>query len=361
LIDILRQRITENAGKYFPEKADNTFIVESVPHSFCSDNPLYLFSISQESTNFKKLVIAKHLLPDKSAYDAVMREYDMLKTLYGNNLMVKDNFFVPRPLDHFDDMRVILIEKVDGIRLTDLLRESNRMFSRDATNRLSNIMKRCGKCLKIIHKINLTMKTSSLSREIYNDLFTIINDVHEYLVDKGVHVIKNTGEFHEIIEASINKIKTCEFPLTKQHGDYYAGNLIIKDRDIFVIDFAFSRIGLIYRDISNFLVSVESIKPYPKNFFYDFMKLKSYKKRFLEGYFTNLSEITTIDWILIHLYRLRAILLHCRRRYKEHFSGHVKGHLYFYILSKIYKKRISEEIEKLSNLLKTGTVKENLL
>jgi len=349
-ITLVKERIIENAYTYFESEDIGKCSVHLVPHPFRSDNPIYVFEIRMNSETLKNTILAKRLLPHITSQEAPKREYEMLKMLYENSTMVERRYFVPRPFDHFDDVRTILIEKVEGTKLTGLIREENKIFSRDSRTMLESFMKKCGDCLKIIHAITSTGKSVTLSSEIFHDLFHKIQTNYGYLIGRNVIVNRIRETFQNLIEKAREKIKQTEFPLVRQHGDYYLGNILVRGEDLIILDFSFTRENIIYHDLSRFLISLDFLNPYPHNFFFNFKNIHIFKKRFLEGYFAEVSDITNMDWLLLYLYNIKNILRHWLRRYDHYSSPRLKGRLYFSALNVIYNRKLREELEEITKL-----------
>ena len=345
LIDILQKRISENLVNYFPVENIENCTIQTIPHSFISSNPIYIFEVGLNQGAFKKVIFAK-VIPSSENYTGGKDEYEVLKTLYGNDKLERGHFFVPRPIDYFAELNTILTEKAEGMKLGNLLVKPYSMFSfckNTQTHEL--LMTRCGNCLKVIHDVNAISKTCFVPDELQNK----INAHIDYLTNKKVLSRKTKERISEVVVNTLNKTRNLKFPLVRQHGDYGIGNILISGEKITVIDFTFSCEDLIYNDISHFLMDIEMFYyRHPRMLFFNFHTIGLLKRRFLEGYFANLSEIKDVDWVLIHLYKIRNVIINYQRQYnrcsqfKRFFSPFV---------SVIYHKLLMNEVVKLCKLL----------
>jgi hypothetical protein len=348
LADTLKRRILAKVDKYFPEESISNCIVSHAPQNFHSQNIMFLFEVLINHS-IKKWIVAKVTLKEVTETGGLV-EYETIKALFNNSEMAKNNFFVPRPLDFFHDINAMLTEKIEGVNLSHLLKKENSLFaSAETLNYLKSLMKDCGKCLKIYYGLNPTENKNPLMENLFYELFEKIEINYEYLASRAMIQKKTNEMFFENIEKAKDRISGHAFKLVKYHGDFCIGNLIVNGKGITILDFNFATINnIIHSDISTYLMSLDILNPYPKNFLFNFFNIKLFKEAFLEGYFTSLSEITALDWFLIYTCKIRHTILHFRIKYNQysHFNLMRKSQLYIYKL--IYNKRLQEDLKQLS-------------
>ena len=345
--DIIKQRILKNIDKYYSVENVEESRIRTIPNTFHSQNRIYLFEVIIDKAQ-KKMVVAKETLSQVSK-EGGKREYDTLKALYGNEEMKKQNCTVPYPLDYFEDISTMLTEKVDAESISCLLRKKNSFFSSAKTsNFIEQTITKCGKCLKIFHNINTIRTTDSFPQNLFEELFDKINNNYNELLEKEVVLFDDKDFFQKTMHNSKEWIKGRKVEIVKQHGDYWPVNILLKDNQLVLLDFTFSKENTIFNDISCFLRGLDMLNPYPRNFFYNFARVELLKKRFLEGYFTDLAEINDSDRFFIHLYAMRNILIHCNNRYRKLINSGLKGNLLFFFYIKIYRKKLKHELKYLA-------------
>ena len=150
------------------------------------------------------------------------------------------------------------------------------------------------------------------------------------------------------IDKAKDRISRHTFKLVKYHGDPCVGNFIVNGQEITILDFNFATNDIIYSDISTYLMSLDILNPYPKNFFFNFLNMRLFKESFLEGYFTSLSEITALDWFLIYICKIRQTLVHFNDRYDQYTDFNLMKKSQFYIYKLIYNKRLQRDMKQLS-------------
>ncbi|MBU2552537.1 MAG: aminoglycoside phosphotransferase family protein [Proteobacteria bacterium] len=351
LVRELMNRIGRNLFRYYPHLAGDQVSTRLVSHAYRSDNPLFLFKIEAPDFEAPVWIVAKHLLPGKTAEDAGDREMTMLNTLHGRPEMESMDCSVPRPLDHFPDLGTILMERVEGERLTDYMRRKNTLLRPSAGRLILQISERSGKCLRTIHDLAHPPDRGRLPETALDELFGKIQRARADL-SRTALVEGRPGEsvFRGLMEKAEALVRRNEFRLVRQHGDYYPGNILLQGRRLVIIDFAFSKPGPIHQDISRFLVTLDTLNPYPTHPLYDLTRVRAFKRRFLEGYFGRLDHIRDTDRLMIRLYRVRALLLHARRRLVPGNAGR-RNRLRHEVLGWWYRRMLRRELAGLNRLL----------
>ncbi len=332
----LLQRLREEsaAGRCFtPEDGVNFQYVRS---AYTGDNILRALDI-RRTDGVREPLLAKRLLPEKTAPEAPEREYAMLSRFHGYAPLLAENCIVPKPCCLIEDLRTVVMERIAGRRLTDCLRAWNGLFDTAGAKRLAEIMERAGRCLGILHGANGFGEPGSMPE---NEITYLFDPMGRALKAVGRGRVVSAGDsaaLAALLDRARTRLGTLEMRRTMVHGDFYAGNILVREGALCLIDFAFSRPAAVQRDLGHFLHFLDIVNPYPENLLYDFRRLHTFKKLFLDGYFGPHARIGAVDRLLIALYALRAVLLHCRRR-RQGARANLRGRMYFAALARRYNR-----------------------
>jgi tRNA A-37 threonylcarbamoyl transferase component Bud32 len=347
IIEAALDRIRARAEKYFPDlggsKSSGELVAWLTPEKLRSSNPVYVIEIGRAKGHEVRRAVAKYVpVSDCPAGPDV--EFKILSELSKSREFKKLGFAVPRPLDSFDDLRVLVTEMVDGEKLPALLaRENGRLASREKINALMETMTRCGAGLRLIHGRGV-VKTAPLPP----DLSGRLEKTSSYLEEKGLF---NKGEIMEIVGVAIAKIGVRPLTYVRQHGDYNIGNLLMADGKIVILDFAYTREDLPHNDVGRFVMALETFLPLKKNPLFDFGKVPALCERFLEGYYGG-ADRSPLDQLLVSLYKLRMTLIHFKARHESYSRRKKSAHLL--VMNRLYRKRALDtlaEIRKYTSLI----------
>lgn len=334
-------QIREKCGDYFPDEDFSNPGVAVVTAPFRTTNPVYVIELTSSASGAVKRTIAK-VTPDDEASHGGRDEYDMLKLLYGHPLLVSKGFHVPKPIDFFASQKTVLLEIIEGEKLGAIIRRQNSIAaSIESRQRLEALLRRCGECLRAIHEIT----AGGTSKGIPDDLQIKVRASLAKLNSEGALNNRLCAEVNSLVDRALCLQAGREFRLSKQHGDFHPGNVIVEGDGMAVIDFTFAEKNIVYNDIGQFLLSLETIIPYPGNFFFAFGRLRILGRCFLEGYFRDISSLGKDEWLLIHLFKLRNALIRLNVR------RHTYKHLQRFIFSLIMRRCVHKEIERIKRLI----------
>jgi thiamine kinase-like enzyme len=275
-----------------------------------------------------------------------MPEFTALKALHKHQLLTEGNFSVPPPLYYFDDIKVLLTERVAGEKLSDIIRKQNRKGAgKGAKAELEDLLFRCGKLLRAVHTIRKTEEKAPLSYY----LLERTTGAADYFKEAGS---LSAGEYKSFVNAvtkGVENVSGKSFAQVLQHGDYNVGNILVHEGRITVLDFTFSREELIYNDISRLIMSLEIINPYPKNLLFNFSMIPVLREKFLSGYFGKTDDIAQSERLVLELFRARNTILHFMKQHGR--CVRKKRKLYLAMVSRIYKKRLREATEEIERLV----------
>lgn len=351
----MRRRIATRLPDYFPDLADVPGCrVEQVRHGLTADNTLLLFSLSCPEKGFNTHVLCKRLLVDRTAPEAARRELDMLRLLHGHPLFMSNDFHVPRVIDYFPDVRVVVMEYVHATRLTDILRSTNRLGSSKGKSRLCRLAERSGHLLKTLHTITDRHEHATLDERMMINLAQRSLGAFDRISGNLFHSPEQAMQRRGMLQKAFERAGELSFPLVRVHGDYYPGNILVADESLWLIDFAFSKPGIAHEDAARFTLCLELINPYPGNPLYNPRLIPLLQQYFFKGYGGDAFSAPK-DALLFTLYRVRGILFHCRRRTPQSEYG-IGRKLYFSALTLLYRRKLDRaltRVEQLTEVLAT--------
>jgi len=318
-----------------------------------ADNPVLFFRARNPLSGAIQDLVVKHLREDTTAADAPAREFGMLESLHGHPLLRGQGADVPRPLARWDDLRTLVMERAPGRRLPDVLRRDNRLGSPAAKRRLADLMDQCGACLRALHQIGQLDAAFVLDdrQGPLNDLAFRLRGAIDKSRRQGLFEDGAQREMNRLIDTAIAELAGRRVTRVRAHGDYYLGNLLSDGRTLWLIDFGFSRPGLIHHDLSRFLLSLRTINPYPENLLYDFAAPGVFRQRFLSAYFGDSAQPAQQDRLLLSLFSLSALLYHYLRRARLHADGAIGARLYLRLLRPVYRRLLRQTLTELRTSL----------
>ncbi|TAN43230.1 MAG: hypothetical protein EPN22_10400 [Nitrospirae bacterium] len=333
--------IREKCGDYFPDEDFSKAEADLVPAPFRTTNPVYVVEVRSASGRAPKKIIAK-VTPDDEATHGGRPEYEMLKLLYGHPLMTSKGFHVPKPIDFLPSQKTLLLEIIEGEKLGAMIKRQNSITaSTENIQRLGSLLRRCGECLRAIHDIT----ANGTAKGVPDDLRIKVRASVVKLTSDGLLSDSSSAEIHSLTDRALELTKDKEFRISKQHGDFHPGNVIVQKDGIAVIDFTFAEENVIYNDIGQFLLSLETIIPYPRNFLFAFGRLKVLQRRFLEGYFGESASPGEDEWLLLHLFKLRNALI--RLNVRRHTYKNPQRSVFIFMM----KRSIQKEIDRIKQLI----------
>lgn len=352
LFESIRRRIAAAPENSFPFDFERSAQVLGVSRVEGVDNPLFMFDILfGRETAPRYRVVAKQLDPRKTAPDALNREFTLLSRLHVEKRLTDRGYRTPRPLARYDDLRTILMERVDGERLSAYIRRKNSLLSPASRQSLEKTICRCGDFLRIYHSVTKTGDPCIPPESVLEELFGKIRTTYDRLPPQITGSENGSARFLDCLSRAEELMRKTEYQLVIQHGDFYPGNILVDGNNLYLLDFAFSKTGLIHSDIVRFLFMLEFLNPYPQNLFYDFRKIGLYRRVFLDAYTEGAPAFTDMDRLAIHMHKVRCIVLHAHRRYVKYVSSALGGRLYFEALKMIYRRMIQREMQAVASLL----------
>jgi hypothetical protein len=98
-----------------------------------------------------------------------------------------------------------------------------------------------------------------------------------------------------------------------QHGDYGPQNAHLGEDFVYVFDLNYHASAPVYEDIDYFLVTLETMNPYPRQPLFDRGRVRALREPFLAGYFGSGTRTHETDVYLAGYY-LKSLLSRCAKQ-----------------------------------------------
>jgi len=205
------------------------------------------------------------------APELLRREFDELSRAYRYFERRGNGLRVVRPIDYYQDLNAVLIEKASGCDL-GLLARTDEAASLAA-------VRRCGKWLRAFHE-----KVHKPRPRVWTigEFETRLMRRRDKLVALGVP----EKQLDPLLRDVIKLARTCrqrEVPCSLLHGDYKLRHIWAGPESIQVFDFGNVSPGPCYVDVAAFLVELSVLKlGHP---WFDTERVRRYSETFLRAYF----------------------------------------------------------------------------
>ena len=348
-LDVLRNRISDRATAYFPHLAgrDLNVIVHRFPET--SSYPLFGAEIHERGREGAGESIVIKFAPVLQDNNEGLTEYNHLRLMWENVECRNGPIRVPRPLDFYDDMNALLTEKVPGERFSRaLLRSASLGARREDHERSIQGAVLCGRWLREFHRL-----TSKSDEHPFDTAF--IDDVNEKL-----ELFESFGFPRETSKRLRNTVedlraygRLIKAPVSGRHGDYGPQNVHVGDGFVYVFDLNYHTSAFVYDDINYFLVTLETLNPYPRHFLFDRRKVMTLRDDFLGGYFGSNQPLTLEQKVLLEGFYIKSLLFRCGKQ-RRNVSKQNRLMTRLYDLARVrayYPRRLRTQCDRVENLL----------
>jgi hypothetical protein len=301
------ERIRDRAPTYFPDAGfapgSTTVAIERLGET--SSYPLFAVRVG-EGENARGAIVKFAPVFDENNEGET--EYRHLVTMHARLAAIPE-LRVPRPLDFYDDINALVMERVGGERFSRvILRDAGFFAPRDAAFPLLTAARRCGSWLAAYHDATHVRDASPFSDDF-------VGQIQQKLAGFG------TQGFPDAAAATV--MRTVErlhraggsrrVPVADQHGDYGPQNVHCGDDHVCVFDLNYHRSAPIYEDVVYYLVTLETMNPFPRQWFFDRRCVRAMREPFLSGYFGD-TRFSTEHTLCIEGYYLKALLFRCAKQ-----------------------------------------------
>ncbi len=346
-IQKISERLFEKAVLYFDELQGEKIQVKNIPFKVKSSYPIFLFEILGESDHSHKVVTKFSPVFDDN--NEGLTEYTNMKRLYPVFTSEFVDIGIPRPLDFFSDMNLLVVEYVQGEKFSDWAVRKNKLWSsEEIRSQLKSYVFNAGKWLSVFHSETKVEDLVFSKSDIFSTIDGFIGRLKNFGMDE---VLEDLTPFLREVEPLLADIL---LPVALIHGDFGLQNINVSADKLYVFDLQRKHSEVIYHDICYFLITLETLNPYPSNVFFRrsfFLKLQ---KHFLEGYFGTDFCLENETLIVIKLYYIRSLL---QRILKQSFNIDRRGSKLEKIIFKQlivqgkYKNIVNREMKEVRSLL----------
>lgn len=348
-LKLVKTRIEEGTARYFPRLDARQARVILRRFSEVSSYPLYRADVYEGAERMPAASIVVKFAPVFEDNNEGLTEYNHLRQMWESADCENGPLRVPRPLDFYADVNALVMERVGGERFSRvLLRTASRRAGRDRLERLSEAATLCGRWLRLYHGV-----TESSSTRAFNEDFV-------GAVEKKLEFFEPLG-FSSSVAARVRRVarelsaygRSITVTVSDQHGDYGPQNVHVGDDFIYVFDLNYHVPAVIYDDINYFLVTLETLNPYPRYPLFDRGKVMALGRVFLSGYFGGEEKLTAERRLLLGGYYLKSLLFRCnKQRRNVTKKGRVARGLYDLTrLRSFYPNRLNEQCDRVERLL----------
>jgi hypothetical protein len=140
--------------------------------------------------------------------------------------------------------------------------------------------------------------------------------------------------------------------VSDQHGDYGPQNAHAGDDFVYVFDLNYHMPAPIYEDVDYFLVTLETMNPYPRQCFFDRGRVQALRAPFLDGYFGAAPREPQLEVYLAGYY-LKSLLFRCAKQ-RRNTSKRGKAALFVFDAVRVrryYPLRLEEQCRLVGALL----------
>jgi hypothetical protein len=309
LLERVGDRILEAFPRYYPaspfDRAHATIRLDRLGET--SSYPLFAATVVPGTAGTPRELIVK-FAPVFSENNEGLTEYRHLLTMHerlGNASAIR----VPRPLDFYEDVNALVMEKVGGERFSRvLLRDGGRFAPPEAATRLRDAARRCGGWLAAYHDA-----TRHADAAPFDDTF--VARIDEKLAAFGALGFAPSAA--RTVAATVRRLHefgvSRRVPVADQHGDYGPQNAHVGDGFVYVFDLNYHVAAPVYDDIDYFLVTLETMNPYPRQWFLDRGRVAAMRTPFLEGYFAGAAADPARD-VYLEGYYIKSLLFRCAKQ-----------------------------------------------
>lgn len=309
MLHSLGERLLANFPRYFPgtafDAAGSSARVLRLGQA--SSYPLFAATLVPGAAGGARDVIIK-FAPVFDVNNEGLTEYRHL-TLMHDRLAGRSALRVPRPLDFLADVNALVMERVGGRRFNRVLLESAvHGAGVQAGERLQSAARLCGAWLADFHAA-----TAAGGVTAFDEAFAA--SVEEKVVQFRGHGLP--AAVAEAIARTVRDLRAFgagrPVALADQHGDFGPQNVHVGDDHVCVFDLNYNTTAPIYHDICYFLVTLETMNPYPHQWRFDRRRVAVMRAPFLAGYFGGAFTDAT-HGACLEGYYLRSLLFRCAKQ-----------------------------------------------
>jgi hypothetical protein len=277
------------------------------PFSTASTYPLYIVEIDAGSGAPQRLVVK--FPPVFGAHREGLAEFTNLRAMAAR-LGSSRELRVPRALDYWEDVNALVTEHRPGVRFSTRILSARRFASSRSRDSLARTATLCGKWLRVYHE------TTSRGDG------PAVDDRYRAVVERDLDRKPARGPLaalrrpvREAVDCAASALSGRRVPFAVRHGDFSPDNVHIDGEGICVFDLSHHAPAPVYDDVAFFLVTLDTMNPYPRYWAFDRRVARALASPFLDGYFgTERAARERTDDAIMGAYVLKNLLTRCLRQ-----------------------------------------------
>jgi hypothetical protein len=304
---IVAERIAARARDYgFGAGAPGS--VNLRPFDAASSFPLYLAEIGADTARPHKVVVK--FAPIYGQHREGYAEFANLRTMAAR-LGPSQYLHVPQPLDYWEDVNALVTEHRPGSRFSERILAAPPWFMAwRVRSSLMRTSRQCGEWLRIYHEATAREDGPA------------IDDHFLARMRRDIDRIPVRGPFAGLrshVEAALAVMREAladrRVPVAIRHGDYSPDNIHLDGDGICVFDLSHHSPAPVHDDITFFLVTLDTINPYPRYLAFDRRVARALAGPFLDGYYgDHRAAREREDDPVLGAYMLKNLLARCLRQ-----------------------------------------------
>jgi hypothetical protein len=305
ILRIVTRRLAQRAGEY-GYSAGPDADVRLRQYGKSSTYPLYLAEIHAPTGAPQRMVVK--FAPVFGQHREGAAEFANLRAMW-SRLGPAGALHVPRPLDYWEDVNALITEHRPGRRFSAQILSAPWFASDRARESLARTSAQCGEWLRIYHDT-----TSRGDGPAIDERFAGI-------VRRDLARLPSRGALHALrgpIERTLDTLVAMgarTVPVAVRHGDYSPDNVHLDGDGICVFDLSHHLAAPVYDDIAFFLVTLDTMNPYPRYPAFDRRIARALALPFLEGYFGGgAARRDREDATVLAAYTMKNLLTRCLKQ-----------------------------------------------
>ena len=276
--ELLQQRVRD----YYPEFVGEAVVSEALPLRERSTYPIFLVEV-QDPNAVRKVVIK--FAPVFSENNEGLTEYRNMVALSQRGPADDPELGLVRALDFYPETNALVTEFVEGPRFShSLLAGCSLGAGAESRHAVRKHARAAGRWLAMFHGAGLATDSGSVATLADSSLLATCSDLVAQARRLGVlwRTLDEVSRFLDWLGPRLGRLPGSQAPV---HGDYAPQNMVIGDGRLFVFDLQRSFAEVIYHDIAYFLVTLETLNPFPKHPLFVRARARQLGGDFLLGYF----------------------------------------------------------------------------
>jgi tRNA A-37 threonylcarbamoyl transferase component Bud32 len=208
----------------------------------------------------------------------LLREFDALTRVYAT-LRRQEGLQAARPIACYPDLETLVIERIPGTTLTQVLHRRAAWWARtNSVRRLERVAAAIGRWLRAFQAAEADAATVSVA------------DLRQYLDDRlarlatrrwpGISGRQRTALL-DYFDARASRLTAADLIQARSHGDFNPENIIVNGESVGVVDFSMSQPAPRLLDVTHLYVGLDVLRRRP---WYRPATLASVMTALLEGY-----------------------------------------------------------------------------